>query len=1023
MANRIKGITVEINGDTTKLSKSLEGVNKNIRSTQSQLKDVEKLLKLDPTNTELLSQKQKLLADAVSSTKEKLETLKTAAEQANTALANGDISQEQYDALQREIIETEQELQSLEQQAKQSGTALTQMAQTGEKLKTVGTNISNAGQALLPLTGVVMGLGTAAVKTGMDFDAAMSKVSSVSGATGDELQALRDKAREMGSKTKFSASEAAEAMNYMAMAGWKTTDMLSGIDGVMNLAAASGEDLATTSDIVTDALTAFGLTAADSGHFADVLAAASSNANTNVSMMGETFKYAAPVAGSLGFSVEDTAEAIGLMANAGIKSTQAGTSLRSVMTALAGEVKICGESLGEVEIQTTNADGSMRELSDILADCRTAFSGLSESEQASAAQALVGKNAMSGFLALMNAAPADIEKLSGAISDCDGTSLKMAETMQDNLAGQLTILQSALQELAISFSDILMPTVRDIVSKIQSLVDKFNSLDEKTKTIIAKVAVFAAALGPALIVTGKLTSGIGTVLSILPKLAAAMGGLPVLAITAAIAGLVGAFLAFEKSGKSVEEFFSGLQEKLSSFLSSVNSFISENLPGIISSFLEIIPEFAAFASEFITSLIGFITELLPQLISVAVALINTLLQGLISALPALIDGALQIINALVTGITQNLPIIVNSALQIIQSLLNTIVQNLPLIINAALQLITSLVNGITQNLPLITNSATTMINTLVTAITTQLPQIIEAALQIVTTLVQSIMDNLPQIVQAALDLITTLAQSLLDNLPIIIETVLNLILTIVGTIIDNLPMIIDAAFQIITALVTGLIDSIPQILSAVWGIVKSIISEFLSGDWLDTGVKILQSLLDGILSMVSGILSSIGDLAGQMLDKLLELGSDMLDVGKNIVEGLWDGISGAAGWLMDQIANFCSSIWDEVCDFFEIASPSKLFKKELGFNLVYGLAEGIDGKAETAVNAVNSMGNEVMKAAEKSLQADWNLSGFGNVPVSNSVVNNYYNNDNSRTVNQTNNSPKALSRLEIYRLTRNAVNT
>ena len=1021
MANRIKGITVEINGDTTKLSKALEGVNKNIRSTQSQLKDVEKLLKLDPTNTELLSQKQKLLADAVSSTKEKLETLKTAAKQANTALANGDITQEQYDALQREIIETEHELQSLEQQAKQSGTALTQMAQTGEKLKTVGTNISNAGQALLPLTGMIVGLGTAAVKTGMDFDAAMSKVSSVSGATGEELQSLRDKAREMGSKTKFSASEAAEAMNYMAMAGWKTTDMLSGIDGVMNLAAASGEDLATTSDIVTDALTAFGLTAADSGHFADVLAAASSNANTNVSMMGETFKYAAPVAGSLGFSVEDTAEAIGLMANAGIKSTQAGTSLRSVMTALAGEVKICGESLGEVEIQTTNADGSMRELSDILADCRVAFSGLSESEQASAAQALVGKNAMSGFLALMNAAPQDIEKLSGAISDCDGTSLKMAETMQDNLAGQLTILQSALQELAISFSDILMPTVRDIVSKIQSLVDKFNSLDDRTKTVIAKIAVFVAALGPALIVTGKLTSGIGTVLSILPRVAAAMGGLPVLAVTAAIAGLVGAFLAFEKSGKSVSDFFDGIQTKISSFLSSVSSFISENLPGIISSFVEIIPEFASFASEFITSLIGFIMELLPQLIPVAVTLIDTLLQGLISALPALIDGALQIINALVTGITQNLPTIINGALQIIQSLLNTIVQNLPLIINAAVQLITSLVNGLIVNLPMIINAALEMITTLTNSLIEQLPLIIDAALQLIVTLVQGLMDNLPQIIQAALNLVLALIQGIIDNLPMIIETAINLIITIVETIIENLPMIIDAAIQIIIALVEGLVSAIPQILSAVWDIVKSIISEFLSGDWIGTGIDILTSLIDGIVSMVSSVLSSIGDLIGQIFDKFLELGSDMLDVGKNIVEGLWDGISGAAGWLWDKISEFCSEIWDGICDFFEIASPSKLFKRELGFNLVYGLAEGIDGKAETAVNAVNSMGNEVMKAAEKSLQADWNLSGFRNVPSSNSVVNNYYN-DNSRTVNQTNSSPKALSRLEIYRLTRNAVN-
>ena len=190
----------------------------------------------------------------------------------------------------------------------------------------------------------------------------------------------------MGSKTKFSASEAAEAMNYMAMAGWKTKDMLSGIEGIMNLAAASGEDLATTSDIVTDALTAFGLSAKDSGHFADVLAAASSNANTNVSMMGETFKYAAPIAGALGYSVEDTAEAIGLMANAGIKSSQAGTSLRNIMTKLSHDFTISGKAIGDVTIATTNADGSMRSLNDILADSRKAFSGLTESEQAAAAE-------------------------------------------------------------------------------------------------------------------------------------------------------------------------------------------------------------------------------------------------------------------------------------------------------------------------------------------------------------------------------------------------------------------------------------------------------------------------------------------------------------------------------------------------------------------------------------------------------------------------------------------------------------
>ena len=411
MANRIKGITVEIGGDTTKLSKALEGVNKYIKGTQTQLKDVQKLLKLDPTNTELLSQKHKLLADAVSATKEKLEVLKTAAEQANTALANGEISQQQYDALQREIIETENELKRLTTEANNSHTALEKMGVLGE----TGDKISGVGQKLLPVTAGVTALGTIAVKTGADFDSAMSKVAAVSGATGSEMDALREKTREMGSKTKFSASEAADAMNYMAMAGWKTNDMLSGIEGIMNLAAASGEDLASTSDIVTDALTAFGLSASDSGHFADILAAASSNANTNVSMMGETFKYAAPVLGSLGYSAEDSAIAIGLMANAGIKSSQAGTALRSAITNLAKPTDTVASAMEQYGISLTDSSGKMYSLRELMEQLRQKLGGLSEAEQAQAAASLFGKEAMSGMLAIINGSPADFEKLSNAI--------------------------------------------------------------------------------------------------------------------------------------------------------------------------------------------------------------------------------------------------------------------------------------------------------------------------------------------------------------------------------------------------------------------------------------------------------------------------------------------------------------------------------------------------------------------------------------------------------------------------------
>lgn len=219
MAGRIQGITVEIGGDTTKLQTALKGANTEIRNTQSQLRDVDKLLKLDPGNTELLAQKHRLLGDAVKETKEKLETLKTAAEQAEQALKDGTITQEQYDGLQREIAETEAKLKSLEAQANQSATALQSIAAKGEKLKAVGDSISNAGTKMLPVTAGVVGLGTAAVKTAADFDSAMSRVAAVSGAAGSDLDALRDKAREMGAKTKFSASEAAEAMNYIDGAG------------------------------------------------------------------------------------------------------------------------------------------------------------------------------------------------------------------------------------------------------------------------------------------------------------------------------------------------------------------------------------------------------------------------------------------------------------------------------------------------------------------------------------------------------------------------------------------------------------------------------------------------------------------------------------------------------------------------------------------------------------------------------------------------------------------------------------
>lgn len=719
MANRIKGITVEIGGDTTKLQTALRGVNGEIKNTEAQLRDVNKLLKLDPGNTELIAQKHKLLGQAVDETKEKLAALKEAQKQADEALKNGTISQEQYDGLQREIVETEQKLKALEEQANQSATALQKIAATGEKLQDVGGRIEGVGKKLMPVSAAVTGIGVASVKTAADFESGMSKVAAISGAAGDDLDALSKKAREMGAKTKFSASEAASAMEYMAMAGWKTEDMLSGIEGVMNLAAASGEDLAATSDIVTDALTAFGLTAQDSGHFADVLAAASSNANTNVSMMGETFKYCAPIAGALGFSVEDTAEAIGLMANAGIKGSQAGTALRTIMNNLSGEVKICGENIGEVEIATTNADGSMRELSDILSDCRDAFAGLSESEKVAAAESLVGKNAMSGFLALMNAGEADINKLSGAIENCDGTAQKMADTMNDNLEGQLTILKSQLQELAISFGEILLPAIKNIVGCIQKFVDVLNSLPDGVKETIVTIALIAAALGPVLIIVGKIITAVGTIMTIVPKVVGVINGVkaafaalnmtmlanPIVLIIAAIAALVAAFIYLWNTNEDFRQFWIDLWENVKEVAVAVWEFLKEfftaaweAIKGIAETVWNRIKDFFSGLWEGIKNIFSTVVEAIKTIITTYFEVYRTIIMTVLNAIQAVFttiwNAIKTVVTTVVNGIKSTIMTVWNGIRNTVTSVMNAIKTGVSSAFNAVWNGIKNTVSGI-----------------------------------------------------------------------------------------------------------------------------------------------------------------------------------------------------------------------------------------------------------------------------------------------------------------------------------------
>ena len=877
MAGRIKGITVEIGGDTTGLEKALKSVNTTIRNTQSQLKDVNRLLKLDPSNTELLSQKQRALKDAIGATTDKLETLKQAQAQAKQQLENGDLGQDKYDALQREIIETEQELRRLQEEAASTSVALAKIDEAGKKIESFGDSVTHAGQAIMPASMAVAGLGAAAVKTATDFDAGMSKVAAISGATGDDLDALRDKAREMGAKTKFSASEAASAMEYMAMAGWKTEDMLGGIEGIMNLAAASGEDLATTSDIVTDALTAFGMSADDSAHFADILAAASSNANTNVSMMGETFKYCAPIAGALGFSAEDTAQAIGLMANAGIKGSQAGTALRTIMNNLAGEVKITGKALGEVTIATTNTDGSMRDLSDILADCRGAFSQLSESEQAAAAEALVGKNAMSGFLALMNAGDADIEKLSSSIDHCSDTFVKtvdgaiipmsqaleegidwieeyngvadqMASVMQDNLAGQLTILKSQLEELAISFGEMLMPAIRSIVSKIQAFVDKLNGMSESQRKAVLTIGLIIAALGPLLVILGSVISKVGVAMQgfvklatgikklgvavkagtgIFGKLGAALGGIsaPVLAIVAVIAVLIAAFKHLwdtnEEFRNAITAIWNGIVSKIQAFCQSIVDRLNAlgfefgSIVDVLKSLWDGLCQFLApvFEAAFsvVSTVLGSVLNVITGLLDVFIGLftgnwsqlwdgVKEIFSGVWDAITGLFDTALNLLKSLAEVVFGWFGTTWESVWTGIKSFFETIW-------NGIVAFFTGIWNSIVSTVTAQINAVKTVVTTVFTAIKTTASTIWNG----IKTAISTVVDGIKSKVSSAFESVKNTAANLFNGIKSTATSVWNGIKTAIVTPIEAARDKIRSALNAVSSFFSGLKLQLPHI--------------------------------------------------------------------------------------------------------------------------------------------------------------------------------------------------------------------
>ena len=541
-------------------------------------------------------QKAQLLTQQITTEKQKILEQTRMLDESTKALGENDVKTLKW---KQALAESQATLAQLENELKNVPNSLQFV---GQKMQEVGSKMQSVGKNLTThLTLPILGVATAAIKVSADFDSAMSKVAAISGATGSDLQALRDKAIEMGESTVFSATESAEALNYMAMAGWKTEDMLNGIEGVMNLAAAAGADLATTSDIVTDALTAFGQSAEESGRLADIMAAAAANSNTNIEMMGETFKYAAPIAGTLGYSMEDLAIATGLMANAGIKATNAGTALRAGLTRLAAPPKQAAQAMENYDIQITNTDGSMKSLMEVMEIVRDRLGELTESEQAAALKAIFGQNAISGWAAVLNASEEDFKKLSMAITNSNGAAEDMAETMRDNLAGELKLLKSELESAGITFGEVIMPYLKEGVKKLKQLVERLKNMNpEQQKALLTILAITAAAgplisiIGTAVKTIGTITSGVGNFIKLMPELTAkitaqtaattaaegaqlglnaAMIAMPAVLVAGAVIGVAAAFAKMSKDVYEAGKQYTGTASAISSADESAQSAI------------------------------------------------------------------------------------------------------------------------------------------------------------------------------------------------------------------------------------------------------------------------------------------------------------------------------------------------------------------------------------------------------------------------------------------------------------------
>jgi phage-related protein len=870
-----------------------------------------------------------------------VENLRTRIIQQDTAVKNA----------QGQVNQYSDALNNLQKEETETGTAAEKTTNGGLKAFTVALG-NLASQAI---TSVVQGLGDlvrSVVDTGMAFDTSMSKVQAVSGATAEEMSALESKAEELGATTKFTATEAADAFGYMGMAGWKAQDMISGIDGVMNLAAAAGADLAVTSDIVTDSLTAFGKSAADAGRLADIMAAAAANSNTNVEMMGETFKYAAPLAGAMGYSMEDMAVATGLMANSGIKATQAGTSLRAMLTRLSTGSGEAGAAMEKLGIQLDDGHGNMKSLMQVMNELRGSFgdlkmpvaefqtemnkldaaleSGEMDEDEFNEAQdeliqkaygaegamkaqyaaMLAGKNGLSGFLAIVNSSDEDFDKLTESIYNSEGAAQSMAETMIDNLEGSLTLLSSAFDGFKKKIYDSFSAPLNDLVKQI-------------TAYIMPALTDIANGVSGA---ESKLADGISNLFSNAMKAAGKLLPKAVSALGAVLSGLGDAIV------RQAPEFVDGAVRMLEQITDGI---------------LDALPDMVRGQGRIVRSLIDGLAEFLPHFAESIVDALPALTETLFDTLPVILRALTRLAEKIAAKLPELVQKVVQYLPELVQGIADFLAEQTPVLIQSVM----SVVTGLVKALPDILRAIVDVLPQIMTAITEVLPELIGGIAEALVECQQPLMEAALQLIKALAEMLPDIVKPITENLPQILGTVADITLQLLPLLLEALDSLVQ---QVVTALpeilqtlwdaLTIMLDPVAQVLANAW--LKA--EDFLKGTY-DEAVRITEEAIEKLAGFFGGIWNSIKEAFGNVGD---------------FFKGVWEEAVQNTETAIGDIVGFFTGIWDRL--------------KKSFTDLGTKIGDAVGGAFKTAINGVLEFIEERINAVPDAINSAIDL--INNLP-------------------------------------------